>query len=57
MLYLTCTMIICVDLVHYGVSRSKDWVPVYCDTSSNETHILFPIYLVYVGMVLGKFEK
>ena len=32
MLYLTCTMISSVDLAHYGVSRSKDWVSVDCGT-------------------------
>ena len=30
MLYLTCTMISSVDLAHYGVFRSKDWVSVDC---------------------------
>ena len=28
MLYLTCTMISCVDLAYYGVSRAKDWISV-----------------------------
>ena len=56
MLYLTCTMISYEDLAYYGISRAKDWVSVYCGTSSNETHILFFMYLVYIGMVLGKFE-
>ena len=28
MLLFTCTMIASVDLVHYGVSRAKDWVSV-----------------------------
>ena len=32
MLYLTCTTITNVDLVHYGVSRAKDWVSVDCGT-------------------------
>ena len=32
MLYLTCTTITSVDLAHYGVSRAKDWVSVYCGT-------------------------
>ena len=26
MLYLTCTIISCVDLAHYGVSHAKDWI-------------------------------
>ena len=30
---LTCTTITSVDLAHYGVSRAKDWVSVYCGTS------------------------
>ena len=34
MLYLTCTTITSVDLVHYGVSRAKDWVSVGCGTMS-----------------------
>ena len=33
MLYLTCTTITSVDLAHYGVSRAKDWVSVYCGTN------------------------
>ena len=37
MLYLTCTTITSVDLAHYGVSRAKDWVSVYCGTSSHIT--------------------
>ena len=32
MLYLTCTMISCVDLAHYGVSCAKDLVSVDCGT-------------------------
>ena len=32
MLYLTCTMISCVDLAYHGVSRAKDWVSVECGT-------------------------
>ena len=32
MFYLTCTMISCVDLAHYGVSSAKDWVSVDCGT-------------------------
>ena len=42
MLYLTCTTITSVDLAHYGVSRSKDWVSVDCGTSSyrkQTTHV------------------
>ena len=31
-LYLICTMVYSVDLVHYGVSRAKDWVSVDCNT-------------------------
>ena len=27
-----CTMISSVDLAHYGVSRVKDWVSLYCGT-------------------------
>ena len=34
MLYLTCTTITSVDLAHYGVSRAKDWVSVYCGTNT-----------------------
>ena len=34
MLYLTCTMISSLDLVHYGISRAKDWVSVDCGTNS-----------------------
>ena len=37
MLYLTCTTITSVDLAHYGVSRAKDWVSVYCGTIQNNT--------------------
>ena len=33
MLYLTCTTITSIDLAHYGVSRSKDWVSVKCGIS------------------------
>ena len=33
MLYLTCTTITSVDLVHYVVSRAKDWVSLDCGTS------------------------
>ena len=33
MLYLTCTMVSSEDLAQYGVSRSKDWVSVGCETS------------------------
>ena len=32
MLYLTCTMIFCEDLAHYGVSRVKNWVSGDCGT-------------------------
>ena len=32
MLYLTCTIIISVDLAHNGVSRARDWVSVDCGT-------------------------
>ena len=32
MIYLTCTTITSVDLAHYGVSRTKDWVSVDCGT-------------------------
>ena len=35
MLYLTCTTITSVDLAHYGASRAKDWVSVYCGTKDN----------------------
>ena len=38
MLYLTCTTITSVDLAHYGVSRAKDWVSVYCDTKYKMIH-------------------
>ena len=31
-LYLTCTTITSVDIAHYGVSRSNDWVSVVCGT-------------------------
>ena len=34
MLYLTCTTITSVDLAHYGVSRAKDWLSVYCGTNT-----------------------
>ena len=33
MLYLTCTTITSVDLAHYRISHSKDWVSVDCGTS------------------------
>ena len=33
MLCLTCTRLSSVDLAHYGVSRAKDWVFVYCGTT------------------------
>ena len=32
MLYLICTTITSVDLVHYVVSHAKDWVSVDCGT-------------------------
>ena len=35
MLYLTCTMISSVDLVHYGVFCAKDWISVDCGTYLN----------------------
>ena len=35
MLYLTCTTITSIDLVHYGVSRAKDWVSVKCGTRNH----------------------
>ena len=41
MLYLTCTMISCVDLAQYGVSRAKDWVSVDCGASPITHIILF----------------
>ena len=34
MLYLTCTMMLSVDLAHYGVSRVKDWVSGDCGTNT-----------------------
>ena len=37
MLYLTCTIISSVDLAHYGVSHTKDWVSVKCGTRQNRT--------------------
>ena len=40
MLYLTCTMISSVDLVHYGVSLAKNWVSVDCGTSGTYTFSL-----------------
>ena len=45
-LYPTCTMIhvSSVDLAHYGVSRSKDWVSQDCGTGMRcMTEILFEI--------------
>ena len=45
MLYLTCTTITSVDLAHYGVSRAKDWVSVYCGTIFVEV-IICPSQLV-----------
>ena len=42
MLYLTCTMISSVDLAHYGVSRTKEWVPVNCGTRIQRTS-LYPL--------------
>ena len=44
MLYLTCTTITSVDLVHCGVSRAKDWVSVDCGTSIDNL-IIIQIYL------------
>ena len=44
MLYLTCTIINSVDLVHYGVSCAKDWESVDCGTS------------IYIS-AYGSFEK
>ena len=35
MLYLTCTIIISVDLAYCGVSRAKDWVSVDRGTNQN----------------------
>ena len=35
MLCFTCTMISSVDLVHYGVSRVKDWVSGDCGTNAS----------------------
>ena len=39
MLYLTCTMISSVDLAHYGVSHTKDWVSVDCGISFLNIHV------------------
>ena len=36
MLYLAFIMISSVDLAHYGVSRSKDWVSLDCGTRRNK---------------------
>ena len=47
MLYLTCTTITSVDLAHYGVSRAKDWVSVYCGTTSIFTYFLV-LYLTRI---------
>ena len=41
MLYLTCTTITSVDLAHYGVSRAKDWVSVYCGTKYFRGPVLY----------------
>ena len=35
MLYLTCTMISCVDLACYGESHAKVWASVDCGTTLN----------------------
>ena len=44
MLYLTCTTITSVDLAHYRVSHTKDWVSVGCGTNASfETCALFVI--------------
>ena len=32
MLHLTCSLLSSVDLTHYGVSRTKDWISVDCGT-------------------------
>ena len=40
MLYLTCITITSVDLAHYGGSRAKNWVSVYCSTN----FLVIPIY-------------
>ena len=34
MLYPTCTMISSVDLAHYGIACTKDWVSVDCGTNA-----------------------
>ena len=53
MLYLTCTTVTSVDLVHYGVYRVKDWVSVNCGTSNNIAYgqdamwIIFEDYICF----------
>ena len=54
MLYLTCTTIISVDLAHYGVSRAKDWVSVYCGTNKI---IDKDVLWFFVKLVLQKITK
>ena len=48
MLYLTCTTITSVDLAHYGVSRAKDWVSVYCGTK-----LFIQLDFIYTRSVLN----
>ena len=38
MLYLTCTMLSSVDLAHYRVSGTTDWVSVDCGTKENKAN-------------------
>ena len=53
MLYLTCTTIISVDLAHYGVSRAKDWVSVYCGTITFRRDAFLTEVCVALGTLRG----
>ena len=66
MLYLTCTTITSVDLAHYGVSRAKDWVSVYCGTRTSKhyeidqtilgkTKQMSPVYKTVTELDMVKF--
>ena len=48
MLYLTCTIVSCVDLAHYGVNGAKDWVFVDCGTINLNFVVSFFFVFVFL---------
>ena len=54
MLYLTCTTITSVDLAHYGVSRSKDWVSEDCGTKASRVRRLSDVRQTEFDAYLGQ---